>query len=67
MAEGLNPPRDDEARAWAEYLAWANGADPAEYAATEQRAWERLERACPQLVRMEIPFAPPSNDPHACA
>ena len=56
MAE-LNP----EARAWAEYLAWTRGAIPDQYEATEQRAWERLERALPALVPpLEIPLAPPS-------
>lgn len=34
----------DELRAWNEYLSWARGADPTEYARTEALAWQRLER-----------------------
>lgn len=60
MAEELSEEPTPEARAWAEYLAWTRNAIPDQYEATEQRAWERLERQLPALIHLEIPSAPPS-------
>jgi hypothetical protein len=53
--------------AWAEYLAWTRGAIPDQYALTEARAWERLQRAVigPELDDLEPADDTTSDDPGA--
>jgi hypothetical protein len=45
--------------AWAEYLAWTRGAIPDQYALTEARAWERLQRA---VIGPELDDLEPAGD-----
>jgi hypothetical protein len=52
-----------EQRAWSEYLAWTQGADPWQYVETEERAWHRLERALLHL-RLRPWLAPPPSSLH---